>query len=108
MSTNHKKTTKTQKNTTKVSQNNTGNDESFIDLVRKICEMIDVNYTDLVKETEERLDIWCTIGIKKPHGKYAIAGANAGREYGYKNRGNIEALNKINDFNWIKKQYDRL
>jgi len=60
------------------------------------------------EETEERLDIWCTIGIKKPHGKYAIAGANAGREYGYKNRGNIEALNKINDFNWIKKQYDRL
>ena len=60
------------------------------------------------EETEKRLDIWCTIGIEKPHGKYAIAGANAGREYGYKNRGNIEALNKINDFNWIKKQYDRL
>ena len=28
---------------------------SIVDLVRKICEMIDVNYTDLVKETEERL-----------------------------------------------------
>ena len=28
---------------------------SIVDLVRKICEMIDVNYTDLVKETKERL-----------------------------------------------------
>ena len=28
---------------------------SIVDLVKKICEMIDINYTDLVEETEERL-----------------------------------------------------
>ena len=28
---------------------------SIVDLVKKICEMIGVNYTDLVEETEERL-----------------------------------------------------
>ena len=48
----------------------------------------------------------CTVGADKPHGKYAILGAKAGREYGYNNKGNIAALQKINDFDWLIKYYN--
>jgi len=59
------------------------------------------------KETEERLDIWCTVGADKPFGEYALAGAHAGRVYGYKNKDNVEELKKINDFDWLKEQFEK-
>ena len=58
-------------------------------------------------DTEKRLDIWCTVGADNEFGEYAIAGANAGRDYGAKNRTNDKALNKINDYAWLKEQYER-
>lgn len=54
------------------------------------------------KETEDRLDAWCSLGTEKPFGKDAIRGAKEGREYGETHKGNIEALVKINDFDWLK------
>ena len=77
---------------------------AFRECVKLSSKIID-NQIDL--ETEERLDIWCTVGIDKPYGKYAIDGAKLGREYGLNNRGNIEMLSKINDFTWLKELYDR-
>jgi hypothetical protein len=56
-------------------------------------------------ETNSRLLIWCTVGADRPFGKYAIAGAIAGKLYGEENSKNIEALKKINDFEWLKEQY---
>ena len=58
------------------------------------------------EETEERLNIWCTAGINKPFGKYAIAGAKAGREYGLKHRGDHVKLHMINNFEWLKEQFN--
>ena len=58
------------------------------------------------KETEDRLDVWCSVGKDRPFGNYAIAGALSGREYGESNKGNIEALKKINDFEWLKEKYN--
>jgi hypothetical protein len=58
------------------------------------------------KETEDRLDVWCTVGKDRPFGEYAIAGAQAGRAYGEANRGDVEALRKINDFGWLMEQFD--
>jgi hypothetical protein len=58
------------------------------------------------KETEERLDIWCTVGEDRPFGKYALTGANLGRAYGEANKGNLKELKKLNDFDWLRKQYD--
>lgn len=54
-------------------------------------------------ETEERLNVWCTVGDDK----YAIDGAICGREYGYKNKDDLTALKKINDYDWMREQYDR-
>jgi len=58
------------------------------------------------EETQQRLDIWCTEGHDAPFGEYAIAGANAGRQYGLENKNNLEQLRKINDFDWLKERFD--
>lgn len=58
-----------------------------------------------LNETNERLTVWCSIGEDRPYGKYAIDGANAGRIYGQQNAGNIPALSKINDFEWLNEQF---
>jgi hypothetical protein len=59
------------------------------------------------EETEFRLNAWCTKGADKPFGEYAIAGAILGREYGERNKGKLDALKKINDFNWLQEQFNR-
>jgi CYTH domain-containing protein len=58
------------------------------------------------EETAERLRIWCTVGAGRQCGKYAIQGAKMGSAYGLQNQGNIELLKKINDFDWLMKQFD--
>ena len=57
------------------------------------------------EETNERLISWCTKGIDRTYGNYSIAGAQAGREYGESNKGNLEALKKINNFEWLYKKF---
>ena len=58
-------------------------------------------------ETNNRLEIWCSVGFDQPYGKFALDGARAGRIYGNTNRDNLEALKKINDFDWLKEQYEQ-
>jgi len=58
------------------------------------------------KETDDRLFTWTNVGADRKFGSYAIAGAKAGKKYGEQNKGNIEALRKINDFDWLKEQFD--
>jgi len=57
-------------------------------------------------ETQSRLEKWCTVGIDRPYGKYAIDGAKSGAQFGARNKDNIEILKNINDFNWLKEQFD--
>jgi len=59
-------------------------------------------------ETVERLRIWCTTGIGRTYGDYSIAGALAGKEYGETNKNNLEALKKINDFEWLDRKFKEL
>lgn len=54
-------------------------------------------------ETNERLKIWTTMGRDAPFGEYAIKGAVAGREYGISNGADLQL---INNFNWLKEQFD--
>jgi hypothetical protein len=58
-------------------------------------------------ETSERLKIWCSEGNDKPFGKFAISGALAGRKFGLANRNILKELKKINDFEWLKEQYEQ-
>ena len=57
-------------------------------------------------ETETRLKIWSSVGKDKPYGEYAIKGAKEGTMYGITNKGNIDALKKINDFDWLREKFD--
>ena len=53
-------------------------------------------------ETNERLKTWTTVGHDRPMGKYALAGATAGMEFGL-SRGSD--LRLINDWEWLHEQY---
>lgn len=54
------------------------------------------------EETQYRLEVWCN----ETTDSYALDGARRGKEYGYSNRNNIEELKKINDFEWLREQFD--
>lgn len=58
------------------------------------------------EETEHRLHIWQTVGEDRPYGEWAIKGAKLGADYGTASRGNLEALKKINDFEWLEEQFN--
>lgn len=55
------------------------------------------------QETENRLNIWCTKGMDRPYGDFAIDGAQKGRQFGKENKDKIKL---INDFDWLKKQFE--
>ena len=57
-------------------------------------------------ETESRLEIWKTVGLDRQYGEYAIAGAVAGEKYGIRYQNSPKDLSKINDFDWLKEQFD--
>jgi len=59
------------------------------------------------RETEHRLNIWCTFDNNTTYGKWCIHGANAGKEYGVINRNNSAALMLINDTDQMKQLFDR-
>ncbi len=73
---------------------------AFRECAKLSSKIIDRQKND---ETEQRLETWCTVGEDRPHGSYAIAGARAGREFGISNRNDIKL---INDFDWLKEQFD--
>ena len=56
-------------------------------------------------DNSHRLNIWCTRGAGRLNGKYCIMGANQGKDFGEYYRGNLKALKKINDFDWLKAQF---
>jgi hypothetical protein len=58
-------------------------------------------------ETIERLQAWATIGRSEEYGEYAISGAVLGAQYGLENKNNIQALMKINDFEWLELEFKK-
>jgi len=58
-------------------------------------------------DNEYRLKVWQERGAKRPFGKDAILGAKQGAEFGKNYAMNIKALNKINDFEWLKETYEQ-
>lgn len=58
------------------------------------------------QETERRLQVWTTVGSDKEYGEYAIQGANAGKLYGEENCNDIDKLKLINDFDWLREQFN--
>ena len=67
-----------------------------VKLASKVIDRQDEN------ETVLRLRRWCTVGSDLD----AIAGAIAGQIYGTTHKDNVDALKKINDFEWLQEQFD--
>lgn len=86
---------------------NVGEFETWKSAFRECCKLSS-KVIDRQKdvETDRRLKIWSSIGRDKPFGEFAIRGAKEGTMYGTANKGNIEALKKINDFDWLKEVYN--
>ncbi len=76
---------------------------AFRECVKLSSNVIDRYYDE---ETDHRLKIWCTEGIENKYGEYAIDGAIEGKKYGESNIGNLQALSKINDFDWLKEKFE--
>ena len=86
---------------------NTGEFETWKSAFRECCKLasrtIDRQKNE---ETLKRLNVWRTEGKDMPYGQYAIDGATAGMEFGLKNKGKTSRLKLINDFEWLKGQFD--
>lgn len=57
-------------------------------------------------ETEQRLAAWCTLNESVPYGAQAYIGAVAGKYFGLFWQNAPSELAKINDFDWLKEQYE--
>jgi hypothetical protein len=58
-------------------------------------------------ESEKRLESWCNISDDRLYGIYGRLGAIAGRKFGDANRGKKTSLKLINDFTWLKEEFQR-
>ena len=76
---------------------------AFRECCKLASRVIKRQYED---ETQQRLDIWCSVGKDKQYGDFAIMGAKMGRQYGLDNKNNPEALQKINDFKWLRNMFN--
>ena len=86
---------------------NTGEFETWKSAFRECCKLSS-KIIDRQKdgETDQRLKIWCSRGKDKPFGEFAIKGAKEGALYGARNATNPQALKLINDFEWLKEQFN--
>lgn len=64
-----------------------------------------INPNNPSAETLERLETWCTVDNGARFGRYCVKGAMEGRAYGEANKDDVEALNKINDFEWLRQLF---
>jgi hypothetical protein len=62
----------------------------------------------LARESIKRLHVWCTVGEDKTFGEWAIAGALAGKKFGWANQSDPDELQKINDSDWVQNKFNEL
>ena len=60
----------------------------------------------IYQETNQRLDVWCTVGEDAPFGKFALAGAKQGKAYGLQFANDKQALKLINDYDWMTNEFN--
>ena len=77
---------------------------AFRECVKLASKVIDGQVDD---ETEKRLMTWCTYFENRPFNDWAFLGAEDGKMYGMQKAGDLEALGKINDFDWLRKFFSR-
>jgi hypothetical protein len=71
----------------------------------KLSSRIIKNQDD--EETITRLNVWRFNTSAEPFAEYARGGASAGEWFGSTYKDNKEMLSKINDFSWLKAEFDQ-
>jgi hypothetical protein len=77
---------------------------AFRECVKLASKVIDGQVDE---ETEIRLMTWCTYADKRTFNDWAFLGAEDGKMYGMQKAGDMEALSKINDFEWLHEFFSR-
>lgn len=57
-------------------------------------------------ETQNRLDVWCTVGADRPFGEYCVKGAITGKEFGLTYSQDKDMLKNINDWEWLTNKFE--
>tara|TARA_B100001248_G_scaffold262730_1_gene261791 strand:+ start:14543 stop:15247 length:705 start_codon:yes stop_codon:yes gene_type:complete len=72
------------------------------------CTKLASNIIDHNKQVDDayRLEVWCTRGDNRRFGEYALLGAQQGKDFGLHYKDNRNALNKINDWEWLEKTFN--
>lgn len=72
------------------------------------CTKLASGIIDNKKQVDDayRLEVWCTRGENRRFGKYALLGAQQGKDFGEYYRGNKEALSMINNWEWLRETYE--
>jgi len=73
---------------------------------RECCKLASSAITNQDPQTYDRLLIWTTHQGDHQFNSICVNGASAGKLYGETNAGNVEALQKINDFAWLQEQFN--
>ena len=64
-----------------------------------------INPNNPSEETLQRLETWTTVDNGARFGRYCVKGAIEGKAYGELHAEDVDALNKINDFDWLREQF---
>ncbi len=59
------------------------------------------------QETEDRLKVWLSGGSDRPYAEYVRGGASAGQWFGKTYKNNKEMLLKINNYEWLKAEFQQ-
>ena len=79
--------------------------QSVIIIDRYKSESDIFSYWNEIEECSSRKLIWCTAGQDQLHGKYVLHGSRTGAKFGLQYSDDIETLNQINDWSWLKKEF---
>lgn len=90
-----------------ISSFNCGNFNTWKSAFRECAKLASGIIKNADPKTLDRLDTWCNIGADKLYGFYAIEGAKAGRDFGMQYMGDPDMLSKVNDFEWLREEYEK-
>ena len=77
---------------------------SFRECVKLSSKVIDRQQSS---ETLDRLYTWCSVGIEEQYGRETVKGALMGKLYGELNKNDNEKLKLINNYEWLRIEYDK-
>ena len=77
---------------------------AFRECVKLASQIIDRQQSS---ETLDRLYTWCSVGSEEVYGRETIKGALMGKVYGEVNKNNSEKLKLINNYEWLRSEYDK-